>query len=197
MAKKTNKVITLKVNEPLKDYCILSGLLKDGLCNYSYEILKGPGTGYVHTVKGKGIVLDDLTNAFQALSVHLAIMDDVFKHAGIDVKGIAKMRNHEHTALYSCTGFKLSGTEENQMIVLKGSKVVSVGGQVELETPKILLDKFSAYLWYKELKDDLNVAVEEVELYNEGKCVIPEPEDFVDDNQVSLISDEKFDSGKV
>jgi hypothetical protein len=62
---------------------ITSAAIKDDFCNYSYEVVQGIGSGDTHSVKGSGIIEDDLRNAFAKLNVHLAIMDNVYKHAGI------------------------------------------------------------------------------------------------------------------
>lgn len=194
--KKTNNTEGAK-GDPIKEYAITSAVIKDDFCNYSFDVLDGVGVGDTHNVKGRGIVLDDLKDAFAKFNVHLAAIDDVFKHSGVDVKNIDKMRSHEHTALYICSGFKIKGSEESKMLILMGSKFVSVGGYVSVETPQVLLDKFSSYIWWKELRDALDVALLEVEDYKEGKCVPVVKDDFIDPKQSTMMEDPNFDSAKV
>lgn len=153
-----------------RDYIIMEASIKDGFCNYSFEIIKGIGTGDTHGVKGSGLVMDDMHNAFSKLNVHLAAIDDVFKHAGIEVENIHTMHTDDLTLLYHVTGFKIKGAKDDESIILIGNKYVgSAGGRIELATPKIPLDTSSSYKWAYELKDAVIKARSEVTLYKEGK----------------------------
>lgn len=186
-----------KEDGPKKEYAITQAIIKDGFCNYSFKVLQGVGINGVHAVKGGGIILPDLEDAFEMLNVHLAAVDDVFKHSDVDVKNIDKMRNNELAALYKCTGFKMKGTDDMKKVILIGTKTVNVGGQIHLETPEVLLEKLSSYEWYNELKGAIEVAVNEVELYNEGKYTEVLQEDFIDPKQTSMIDEKEFETGKV
>ena len=194
MTKKTQPIESS--GEPTKEYGITQAVLKDGFCNYSFKVLKGVGVNGIHAVKGGGIVLPDLEESFEMLNVHLAALDDVFKHSDVDVKNIDKMRNNELTALYRCTGFKIKGTEDLKKVILMGTKSVSVGGQISLETPEVLVEKLSSYESWKELKKVLDAAILEVELYNEGKYTEVHSEDYVDAAQTSMIDEAEFNEGK-
>lgn len=177
---------------------ILGSTLKDGYCNYSMKVLKGPGAG-THNVKGEGLADEDLLEAIEAFNVHLAIIDDVFKHNKIDIKNCDKMINHELTANYIATGFKIVGSSDDESVILIGSKYVTCGGRICFETPKIPLNGSSSYEWYNELKVASDKAREEVHLYINGKCTAPEQESF-DTNQMTImdqIQDVEFENAKV
>lgn len=186
-----------KEEKPTKEYAITNAVIKDDFCNYGFDVLDGIGIGDTHNVKGRGMVLDDLKDSFQKLNVHLAAIDDVFKHSNIEVKNIGSMQNHELAGLYRCNGFKIKGSEDNKTVVLTGTKFVSVGGQIAMESPKILLDKFSSYTWHNELSEALDAAIIEVEMYKEGKYVPVVEDDFVDPKQHSMVDEEAFYYAKV
>lgn len=191
-----------------KPFLIKEASIKDGFCNYSFEIIKGVGLGDTHGVKGSGLVMDDMHTAFSKFNVHLAAIDDVFKHSGIEVENIHTMHNHDLTFLYNVTGFKIKGSQEDESIVLIGSKYVgSAGGRIELETPKIPLDNSSSYKWAYELKEAATNARIEVSLYKEGKYQ-PVDEDVEEkpklkqtkikfDWAINETEDEEFLNGKV
>lgn len=161
-----------------KEYIIKEAHLKDDFCNYTYEIIKGTGRGDTHKVSGSGLIEDDLRHAFGKFNVHLATIDDVFKHAGVEITDIDELHADDLTDLYRVTGFKIVGSSGTESLILFGSKFVSsAGGRIELKSPKIPLDNLSSYTWYNELKAAADVARREVELYKEGKCVIPDEEE--------------------
>lgn len=166
------------LNSEEKEFIIKDASIKDDFCHYSYEIISGIGLGDTHTVKGKGIIEDDMRNAFAAFNVHLACIDDVFKHSGIEVSDIDGMKDSELTYLYNVTGFKIKGSKEDEQIILIGNKYVSsAGGRIELESPKIPLDNLSSYKWYNELKTAADNARYEVEQYKGGKYTSPVEEE--------------------
>ena len=153
-----------------KSYIIKEASLKDDYCNYSFEIKSGIGAGDTHSVKGSGVIEDDMRFAFGKLNVHLAFIDDVFRHSGIQIDDIDAFHVHELATLYHVSGFKITGGGEDEQVVLKGSKYISsAGGRIELVTPKIPLDNLSSYPWYNELAEAVQNARHEVELYKEGK----------------------------
>lgn len=178
-----------------KSYEILSAKVTDDFCEYVYEITNGVGLGDRHSVKGKGIVQDDLKESFGKFNVHLAYIDDVFTHSGIEVERIEDVVNHELSAIYNVTGFVMKGNEESPSIILKGTKYINSGGRIELETPKINIDSFSSYKWYNELKEAADNARNEVALYKEGKCTLQE--DLApNENQATLSFDGDDDTFK-
>jgi hypothetical protein len=156
--------------------------VKDDFCNYNYYVKEGVGAGDTHKVTGTGIVDRDMHLAFAKLNVHLAVIDDVFKHSNIEIGDIDNFHGHDLTVLYSVTGFKFSGSEDNETVVLIGTKyVTSAVGRIEIESPKISLDSGSGYKFYNELKEAADNAKEEVALYALGKCTQPEVEEAIED----------------
>lgn len=157
-------------------YKITAAKLSDGYCNYDFEITDGIGVGDKLSGQGNHVVKDDMRDAFAKFNVHLAVADDIFKHAGIEIENIDLMHNHEFAYLYTVTGFKMGGSDESESIVLMGNKYVSGGGRISLVTPKIMIDNLAWYKWWNELKAAADLCREEVALYKEGKYIIEEEE---------------------
>lgn len=193
MAKKKNAP---KEELPKKPYIIIGAKMRDSFCDYTFEVQTGTGIGDKHTVKGAGIATDDLVNAFSAMHKHVACIDDIFKHNGVEISNIDKMANNELTSYYHVDGFKIHGSDENESISFVGSKALSVGGRASFETPRIGMDSLSAYKWYNELKEASDNLRNEVELYREGKVVLNDEEFETDANQLSLVSDSDFSNAK-
>lgn len=190
MAKK--KKLDLESEETLE---ITSAAIKDDFCNYSFEIIKGLGSGDKHSVKGKGIIDDDLREAFFHLNVHLACVDDVFKHANVNVDNINDLRGHELATAYSVVGVRIRGGSDDLSVILLGDKYISkVSGRMSIETPKIPLDENSSYPFYSELRKVVKGIREEVKLYKEGKYTAVSAIEL-DPNQLEI--DPDFDEAKV
>jgi hypothetical protein len=204
MAKKTTAKKSEDQEEIVsRDYIIMDAVIKDDLCNYSFEITNGNGLGDTHSVKGSGLVKDTLLKAFSKFNVHLAVIDDAFKRSNIEIAAIDKEHGHDLTGFYQVNGFKIKGSKGNENIILIGSKYLSTaGGRMEIQTPKIPLDNLSSYQWYNELRDAAKRAREEVALYKEGNYTPVETLEVEEDDprQMSLadaISDDQFDKGKI
>lgn len=166
-----------EILKPRKPFEIIEGHIKDDFCNYVLEITDGPKIGTTNSVKGKLIIDKDMRKIFAILNVHLAFIDDVFKHADKRFDYINAMHGDPLTTLYNVTGFKISGDEENRGVILIGTKYVSGGGRINLVTPKIPLDENSSYKWKEELRDAVEKARLEVELYEKGKGTPVEPDE--------------------
>lgn len=159
-------------------YNISQASLKDDFCSYSYIVKEGLGVNDQHDVKGSKMVTDDLIQAFGKLNVHLAVIDDVFKHKDIEIDDIDNFHADEITGMYSVSGIRIKGSDENESVVLVGNKYVSCSGsRISIETPKIPLDNLSSYKWYNELKAAVDVVRKEVSLYKEGKYVAYEEDE--------------------
>lgn len=183
-----------------KTIAITAGSINDGFCNYSYEVKNGVGTGDTHNVKGKGLVDPAMDEAFRKLNVHLACIDDVFKHSGTEVKNIRKMENNELSALYEVSGFQIRGSEDNESIILIGTKQINSGGRIDLKSPRIPIDDNASYKWADDLRECAELARHEVEEYKNGKCTTPEPEE--DPAQLSItnleeVEEDEFENAKV
>jgi hypothetical protein len=186
MSKKKNTPKTVAL-VPAGSYIIKEARLKDDFCHYIFEITDGTGAGDTHAVKGNGIVLDDMIHAFGKLNVHLAAVDDVFKHSNLEIEDIDKMHTHDLTDLYRVNGIVIKGYKDNLSVILIGSKhVSSAGGRIELKSPKIALDSLSSYKWYNELNDAVEKVREEVRLYKEGKYEALETEDDENPKQLKI-----------
>ena len=188
------QITTETAEDPEVDYVITEAKLKDHTCLYKYEILKGVNAGDVHQVTNTSdkLVEDTLLEAFSKFNVHLACIDDVFKHSGIEIDDVNKFHTHDLTGRYTVTGFKIKGGEEIESIVLSGNKVISsASGRIELDTPKIVLDNLSSYPWYKELIEAAEDAMEEVRQYKEGNFTLKEkPEEPEPDTKTGNLFDQ-------
>ncbi|HRO18748.1 MAG TPA: hypothetical protein PLU07_11180 [Ferruginibacter sp.] len=170
-----------------RGFKITEASIKDDFCNYKYEVTEKIGMGDKHDVKGQGIVKDSLKDAFAKLHVHLAHIDDAFRNSGVEVEDIDMMHGHDLTFLYCVTGFKVKGSDDDMAVIISGSKHVSVGGRIHIETPKVVLDNLSGYKWYDELKDAVIECQEEVAQYREGNYIpVDDATDEVDPAQTKL-----------
>lgn len=161
-----------KMNGLLKPIQITSATIKDGMCNYGYEILSGPGKGdKIPTRKGSAVVHDDMSEAFRLLNVHLAIIDDAFKYISKKSLTLDQLQDHEIAEGFGVTGIKISGSDENEGIILIGYKDVTTG-IISLESPKI--SATSGYAFYDELKEAIDKVIMEVEDYMNGKAAAKE-----------------------
>ena len=177
----------------VKEFVIKEASIKDDFCNYTFEVASGVGIGDTHNVKGKGIIMEDMRKAFSKLNVHLAMVDDIFKHSGVEFEDIDTMHSSDLAFLYSVTGFKIKGDVENESIILIGNKFVSsAGGRIELETPRIPIESTSSYKWYNELKSASDKARLEVELYKNGKYIPVEEEEEEKDPKKTKQTKMKF-----
>lgn len=163
---------------------IIAATIKDGFCQYDYVVKAGEQNGDKVKVKGHGLYMPSMTDAFHKLKFHLACVDEVFKHKDIEIKSVAKMHNHEIIADYFVEGFKIKGEEGDEHIVLIGTKKVSSGGMMEITTPPIPVDTYSSYEWHKDLKSAIDTCREEVIEYKNGNYT--EMEVVNDDNQLTL-----------
>ena len=176
-----------KEKEP---FHIISASIDDDYCSYAIEYLEGIEKGEIsNNKKRKLLIHEDLRKAFAKFNVHLAFINDIFKHAGIEITDIDKMHGHDFTFLYTVRGFKMQGKEENEGIILIGTKMVSGSAHIGIESPKIMLDSTSSYLWYNELRVAVDIVRKEVEEYRHGKGIpveTEEPEEKPDRRQGKL-----------
>lgn len=168
----------LGLTEIKRPYSIVSASIKDGYCNYVYMVTEGIGVGDKHGVDGSGLIKEELEHAFGRLRVHLAVIDDVYKHSNIEIQDIDKHHADDLTDLYHVTGIKIGGSEENETVILTGTKFITcVGSRIGFSTPRIPIDNLSSYKWHNELKKLIDQIREEVALYKEGKCILPDQEE--------------------
>lgn len=197
MAKKKKKTEEAVIE--IKPLVITAAAIKDDFCNYAFEVKSGIGIGDVVKVSGKGVIDDDLRDAFMELGIHLAIVDDVFKHLGTAFSSISDLKGHPMAYNYRVTGFKIKGSEEKESVILVGTKDVECSnGEMSLESPAIPLDSLSSYKWVQELKDAVDHARTEVELYRGGKYTVVENEPKEDPNQLTIAAGgDDFEEGRL
>lgn len=190
MAKKKVKKQIEDLLKPVRSFSILDASVKDEICNYIYEVTDGIGIGDQHNVKGSGIVKDTLLTAFANFNVHLACIDEVFKHSKIEIGDIDSMHSDELTSLFRVSGFKIKSSKGYDTVRLQGMKYVSsAGGWMEIKSPEITLDNLSSYKWWNELKTAADQAREEVSLYKEGNYTpVEKEEEDTDTKVVTLFS---------
>jgi hypothetical protein len=193
MAKKSKKKKDEAPAE-IKPYEIIGATLNEDKCNYSYEIKTGPLTGDKHSVKGTNSIHEDLVEAFRRLNRHLACIDGGFKY--IEFSNVDDLENNEISGQYSVMGIKMSGTEDDQKVQLTGQKYsTEVQGWHDINTCKVLLESFSSYKWYNELKEAADAIRSEVEQYMQGKCAPREEVEVVDKKQTKMFAgDDGFDN---
>lgn len=173
---------------------IRGATIKDMLLNYDFINVAGVGIGNTGSIKGVGVVDDDLLNAMAELNVHLACIDDAFKIAGFETKSFPKMNSHVLTANYVVTGIKIKGESGDESVVITGTKFISVASDhMELTTPKIALKNGSSYKWAEQLLKSVEKIQEESALYVEGKYTEKEPkEPKVDKNQTKMFGSDEL-----
>lgn len=184
--KKSSKATTLPDTNEVFRIEVTGASLHDEKCNYKYRIVSGVGKGSTHTVNGVGIVDPDMIEAFKALNVHLAVMDDAFDAAGIPVEDLSEIDNTPLSENYSVNAFEVKGKDESQAIVLIGDKYLKRSSKrMQLKTPNIDLWN-SMYEHNGALEDAIHKCKVEVQLYMEGKYTMPK-EEAIDLNQTSIL----------
>lgn len=158
-----------------RPFVITWAKVKDLTLYYGYKITDGNGKGDIHAVHGAGIAFDSLIHSFGRLRVHLAVIDDAFGHLEVEMEDIDKFHADEVTDRYSVTGIEIKGADENECVKIIGTKYGNMAGaRIEPKMPWIPIDSLSSYKWKNELKAAVDVIREEVALYKEGNCEIPE-----------------------
>jgi|SRR5690606_12812386 len=151
----------------LKQVEIISASIKDMMCNYGYELQNSQNKGdKVPNHKGAHVIHEDLQDAFSNLAVFLAHIDGAFNNWADNQTPIDELEDSAEFTPYIITGFRLFGSEENRSVALSGYKE-TLHGTISFDTPRIKLE--GSYLYLAELKERLDKAIEEVELYMNGK----------------------------
>jgi hypothetical protein len=168
--------MTKQQQTPAKPFEIMGAIVKDGYCTYDVNVMQGKLIGEKSKIDGPLIIHEDLRYAMNKLRVHLAVMDDAFKKAHIDIENIDNERAHDLVQDYDVSGFKIKKADENIQVSIIGSKYLScVTGRMTCVTPFVLLDAGTEYKWYNELLADVENVRSEVEQYKAGKGSMPEP----------------------
>ncbi len=149
---------------------IKGAALKDMFCNYSYDHTVAANIINSVSIKSEVPVHDDLINAFNNLNGHLVVICEEIEDAdayGSLEEMISDNDHSEKFKKYSVTSFKMEGEEESPAVTLSGTKRLTTGKHIKLETPKINLDQ--EYLFASELSIAIADVIDEVERYMTGK----------------------------
>lgn len=165
-----------KAELDIPEYVIIAAKLNDGKVDFSFRIQKGVHEGDVNNTKGAGIFYDTLQDAFNKFAVHLAVIDQVYKHKGVEIDDIDTMHTDGEVLNYTVSSFKIVGENDSESIQVFGSKYTPLG-DMPVQTPKIPLDGLSSYKWYNELKAASDEVRREVAEYKEGNFEVPEKEE--------------------
>lgn len=131
------------------------------------------------------LVHDDLLAAFDRLKIHMVKACD-FKKSELITK--ESIENFDLSLLsdYRVKGFSIGGEDDNEGVVLIGSREFASGKVLNIITPFIrYADEVDPYEYAPELADAVNAAVYEVEQYLfEDKYAIKQLEiDFEEDRE--------------
>ena len=191
---------------------ILAASLSTDFCKYKYEIIAGKlkGDGLERT--GANIVHEDLKNIFKKLHVHLALAcEEIDATKVLDIENIpnwddlpdetkdqpikklsAEEQLSKRVHAFLVGSIKINGTGENEGVIMSGSKTLSTGDLVGLQSPKITWD--GNYHFINELRVIIDDIKEEVILYMNGKAA-PKMEqtalEFPEGDDMPFINDGK------
>lgn len=169
----------------IPEYVIIGAKLNDGKVDFSFRMQKGIHQGEVTNTKGAGIFFDSLQEAFNMFAVHLAVIDEAYKHKGVEIEDIDMKHTDELETTYAVSSFKIMGEDDAESIVLIGSKYTALG-DISIQTPKIPMDGLSSYKWYNELKTVSDQVRAEVASYKEGNFEVYEKEDKPTSKQLTI-----------
>lgn len=169
-----------RANQEAKAIEVRSGKLSGIFCHYEYLHTVAENTKNKIKNDSEVPMHDDLLAAFQQLNVHLAVICEEILHAEIsDIDNLPvydtdpDLTDADQDPLaarlnrFSVTAFQLSGTGENEGVILIGSKRLSTGELVELKTPVVRWK--SEYAFTNELHIAVFDLITEIEEYNAGK----------------------------
>jgi hypothetical protein len=221
MARKNNKNKETNINEHLaltdaqrqglgledlpdpeeKEFIITKASMNDLNLNYSFKVVLGLGCGDTHSVHGSGLMKDSLIHSFGRLRVHLAVIDDAFRNADIEMDDIDQHHTDEIIADYHIVGIEVKGAGEAEMVKIIGNKYSqSGGGRIETKTPWMPLDNVSSYQWYNELKAAVDTIRDEVSAYKNGNYdTVEAPDEKPNPLQLTIgaeIDANEFESAK-
>lgn len=155
---------------------ITSAMRNGGTCNYGYSQKYEGGYSDTINVKRDALIHADLVDAFDAFNPHLAVIcEEIGDNEIMEIEtGQAKTKVATNKLLsFTVDAVKLRGSFEEGSIVLVGTKALSTGESVKLETPKI--EWGDNYAFLPELSVAAQDLVHEVSAYHNGK-IAPDPQ---------------------
>ena len=167
------------MSDTKRDEKIKKATLKDSGLYLEYdEIIENEEDGpviNVHKVMGGHKPHQDLTNAFKALHVHLALIcEQMSENNGIvSIKKkssseiLSSMRTLEMVNQHSVTGFSIGGEDEHEGVTLIGQRKLTSGDVLNLISP---FKKWSSdYKHASDLEVEMQVVLQECLEYLHGK----------------------------
>jgi hypothetical protein len=103
---------------------------------------------------------EDLTNAFDKLKIHLALIGE-FVDKG-KAKTVPKLMTEE---LFSVTGFTIKSDEEINKVILTGHKILKTGKPLIFNTPSVSEDEDENYFFFSDLRSCIETCQTELESY--------------------------------
>jgi hypothetical protein len=171
----TKQEVLKRLNAVRDHFKVTKAVLRDGFCDYAYDVIKGIGAPDDHVVKGRNLFRDDLQNAFNQLRVHLAVVDNALNIG--EAGNINDYHVDDIANKYEVTGLEIKGLGDNQSIIIIGNKYLGALGRMDLKTPRISMEASAGYKWYNELTETVELIREEVSLYKEGYYTPTETEE--------------------
>jgi hypothetical protein len=144
---------------------VKSAIINDGHLKYVYMIPKSTGDDKISRTGG-GTVHPDLVNTFARFDVHLSAL--AYQPDEMDV---------EDGTINPCstTGFKLKGADDDQSIIIIGTRQLPNGKTLQISTPEQkYADDLYTYEGTPDMLDVITDSIHEVEQYLQGKHA-PEP----------------------
>jgi hypothetical protein len=143
-------------------------LVDQMFCNYKYKHNVGPNTTNTVSTKSEVPVHPDMVMGFRKLDAHLALICEEVDASLIgDINDIDHQPTSDKISKFTVTKFSLDGGDAALSVVLSGTKELSTGEAIKLETPKIFID--DSYPFATELGGTIQDCVAEVEEYMKGK----------------------------
>lgn len=138
---------------------------------YEYN-LEDNGISAKNKTQSTAPIHDDLRAAFDKLIPHFILLTEELPEntmKGIIENGLQLPEDIEKK--YQVTDFELGGTEDQQTIKITGYKVLSNDKSVNFSTPsqKLHEDKTDGYKYDNFLRESLDVLIQEVHEYMDGK----------------------------
>lgn len=142
------------------------------------------------TMKCSGLATDDLLTAFAKLALHLILVCDMRKAELINPD---TFESDDLSAFddYSITGFTIGGEDDNEGVVLIGSRRFESGKVLNIVTPFTpFTDDQDPYEYEAELYNDIQACIYEVEQYLDGKYAIKQLEMSFDEDGEAAVEQE-------
>lgn len=163
---------------------ITSATRAKGACSYAYSQRFAKGYSDSINVNRDALIHPDLVAAFDAFNPHLSLIcEEIGDNEIMSIEtGECKTKAATEKLLaFVVSSVNLNGNFEDGSIVLKGTKALSTGEVVKLETPKLKWsDKYS---FLQELSVAAQQLVFEVTEYHNGK--------IADDPQLDLFEEQQ------